>query len=715
MSIKIKKKYVDGKIVWGAINDNMDEVIPFIYDEIKPIGSFSSFYICSKDGVDELYYNGRMLIDFNQGLKFGEYLCHSGIGAEGIIITAFKDEKIGIIGVGSYYKKNNFDVLCDFGKLDSIHKTSDTSYSFGGLTTIEIADKRAYLYKSRNVGNHKVREIGYLTNDCIIIDPCYNPEFINCDYNDDDHKKIGKIELLKGYRYSEEEGRYLAFLAQKRDNRYEDILSNVEGDIFVVGTCWGDTPYFNGRIIVKPFNSKQKNYIYGFCLDKETMKLKQAFKYGYNFSYSNVSKKTCTPTFESNNIKVIKNSKVGVVRLRTSAFQGHNKPIKEKDYIVDEAIPAKYDEITFISNNYAIGKIGEYYELIIMENEGKYMTKKSTKVFANNYVSISKKDCFFECVKQDGKKDIIWCSSNVQSKLDGHSYAFDEINFVAAEDVDSAETMAYKNDVAIIKTTKNGKVQVEDLHFDEDFTTYYKKGTNPNSIVDASFNKNSGTYTLFFNDGTLMVYREYTSSKPILTLNDSTLTAENSYIEYISEINMVAIKKDNQIRLYKHDLNEFCLESLLDRNFLDIKYLSYNTLIYTELIDNELYTTISSVHHESTIDYRGFRVKPSEYVHIKDSFVVESSINNCGSIAYLIVSKIDPNTKQKLYGVLHLQSRKIIIGYEFTNINVIEKPCRDNTIIKFECTTPDGTVLKYDSDGFIEMDEPGFTRNRVQN
>ena len=701
--MKIKQKLVNGKIVCGVINDNMDEVIPFIYDKIELAREYHEYFICTKGDCDALYYKGRLLIDLDQALKLGDVLSFGTPPylTDRILMTAFRDGKVGIISATSNIKTNNYEVLYDFGKCDSIYKTN--------------AENIAKLYKSRKIRNVEVGDVGYLTRDGIIIEPCYRLEFINIDYCDDDNKKIRKIELLKGYRYSDEKGRYLAFLAQKIDNHYEDILSNVEGDIFLVGTCYGEDPHFRGYIKVCPFNSKQKSCILGFCLDKETMKLKQAFKYRYGFSFYEVSKETCSPLFERNNMKVINGRKLGVVRLRTSAFEEHKKPVKEQDYIVDEVIPAKYDEITFISDNYAIGKIGEYQELIAMEDEGNYINKKATKVFTNNYIRITKNDNFFECVKEDGKKDIIWFYSNTQSKLNDHTQYFNEIEFIAAKDVDSAEAFADKYGVIILKTINDGKVKVTDLCFDKDFTSYYKKGKKPSDIVDASINMNNGTYTLFFNDGTLIVYGGGTYKEPIITLNDSTLNAENSYIEYISEINMVAIKKDHQIRLYKHDLNEFCLESLLDRNFLDIKYLSYNTLVYTELIDNELYTTISSVHHESTIDYRGYRVKPIEYVHIKDSFVVESSINNCGSIAYLIVSKIDPNTKQKLYGVLHLQSRKIIIGYEFTNINVIEKTCRDNTIIKFECTTPDGTVLKYDSDGFIEMDEPGFTRNRVQN
>ena len=713
MNIKIKKKYVDGKVVCGAINDSMDVVIPFIYDKIKPATSYDrydEYYICSKDASDALYYNDRLVIGLEQGYKFYEYLDDEYDFAHNAIIMATSyDGKNGIVKAYDRIRKGkpNFDIIYEFGKCEKIQKAP----KYSGDPTIY----KARLYRCRNVGNFEVEEIGYLTEDHTIVEPCYKPETMICNYFDEKSKTYERIELLKGYRYSEEKKCYLAFLAQKVGNQYIDIISNIHGDIILEVIKGREGYYFNGLVKTIPINREQKECIFGFCLNKETKKLMQCFKYKYRFAFSKVSPETCSELYENNNIKIIKDSKTGVIRWQTTIFEGHNKPIKGQDYIIEEVIQPKYDNIKFISDNFAIGEIDEYKELIVMENEGKYMTKKSTKVFANNYVSISKKDCFFECVKQDGKKDIIWCSSNVQSKLDGHSYAFDEINFVAAEDVDSAEAIGYKNDVAIIKTTKNGKVQVEDLHFDKDFSTYNKKGANPSSIVDASFNKNNGTYTLFFDDGTLMVYSGYTSSKPILTLNDSNLTAENSYIEYISEINMVAIKKDNQIKLYKHDLNDFCLESLLDRSFLDIKYLSYNTLIYSELIDNELYTTISSVHHESTIDYRGHRVKPIEYVHIKDSFVVESSINNCGSITYLIVSKIDPNTKQKLYGVLHLQSRKIIIGYEFTNINVIEKTYRDNTIIKFECTTPDGTVLKYDSDGFIEMDEPGFTRNRVQN
>ena len=151
--------------------------------------------------------------------------------------------------------------------------------------------------------------------------------------------------------------------------------------------------------------------------------------------------------------------------------------------------------------------------------------------------------------------------------------------------------------------------------------------------------------------------------------------------------------------------DRFICNFLLDKTFenlnITLSYLScyrYMLLTYSEIVNDNIFSTISRIDTHSK--------EFSEEVLLKGNFEIESDIlyDTC------VLSKIDPTTNKKVYGVYSFKVSKMCVDFGLTSI----EPYWYDGKAEFKCTFPDGNVVNLDKDGFVVIrEEKGNQRNRT--
>ena len=692
--LKIKEKYIDGKILSGAINENLEEVIPFVYDCILE----HECYICKKDNTSVIYdSNGNYVTEIKEKYSYKKVEL---FGNDIVLIVENEKGELGIIGIEIEYKDSdkkevasaNVKVLYDFGKCDEID-TYGYPYKLVKIHNDYFCNTKKLVGSFRYDGkNHKP----------IIFEPSYRT--ITEKFYTGPNWNHPEIILVTGTRFDETKGIYVQFIAQKIGDEYIDLVNDIyyrneiRIDACSFECCGNKEAYFTGIIrIIDSISTKLLCY----CHDSVSNKLIKVFENTYD---------KVEPNYRLNGSAwdVSKDGKKGILRTTINSFKSskeYPEPVEGKDYFIQEFVPCKYDEL----NNYdevIIGTRGKYRDIYLYSQNDldRLILKKQISTYDNNYVHVgSSHGNSYVCVRENGKIDFFTKHISIDENGKESNLLFSNVNYYESI-TDSIKGRGF------IKTIKDGKVTMYQGSFSYgsfnriDFSVY---GLDANDIT--SITHDNDLVTIFFKNGCALVYElSIHHVGYICSLNFDDATPKNTKVEYHKSLNAIIIRHNDEFILRKEDYRKTSspIEFLFEKHLKELK-LDYNfelgtpiRIAYTEEENGHVYTSLLT----SKIDY----YPEPHYEHdVYENTVskIESDII-CG---YCVLSKIDPKTKRKLYGVFSFDRKKEFIEESYANIE-IKVIHHEPTFI---CTTFDGKTIHLDTDRFMVI--PKKVRSRLKN
>lgn len=695
MELKIKQKYVDGKVMYGVINENLEEVIPFSYDDIVD----NNVCICYKDDCPTIYDRfGNKLVEFDKKYYINDFILRS---SDHLICSVTDENKqLGIIEVTTNVKehkkvtkaiKTKVKVLWEFGKADYIKK----NYSEFIIDHLEYC--RPFYYKMTGSLSYDEKR-----DKVVILKPCMNIDTFSLQIGPS--YKYPKVTILTGTRINEKTGHLEKFIAQEADGEFEDLESEISPDSEITFFTYyydeydGSRKFFNRIIVIG-------NTINGYCYNLKEKKLCRAFSETYD------SIKWDKYSFDEM-WEVSKNGKHGVIRAHTYEMSNHdgscNVPIMGDDYIYQEWIPIKYNQLDFrLGWCRSIGTHEKYKDLIIFDKNEKYFEKnKYIRTYDNNYIDIEYWGDFYVCRKEDGKKDVI-SEKNLSKYVDGQGFV--DFGHIIDNDVDDVEKISYLDRTYVIKTTKNGKIKL----FERSGREFNFRNSGEIGDEITSVKQENDVLTVFFNNGLILTYcMSYGYISLLNRMNSKKISPNNIHFEYHNNSNLL-IERNNGVKLHFASLTSEAgnskLQFLFNKDLTDIRlkdtFISGADaeLAYTEQKDDRKLTTLS----KTITKYHPERCVVEEK-YFEGELKIESEIkNDC-----IILSKVDLKTNQKVYGVFSYISGHILIDFQFAKIRFSKQNY-------FECTTFDGKKFNIDTDGFVvindkekENDNQGKARTR---
>lgn len=707
MELKIKTKIIDGKKVKGLIDENLNEIAEFIYEDILEVTPYKyeknkKYYICKmKDGSCSLYdYNGNCRISYKEGyeiqniLKFSidYYFCNS------IEIVAKKNAEVGILCAkyDSSSKKCSVDISYAFGKCDEIkeydngtvelikhskendlvgyyyHKNIEEIIEPNYLSYVYyiLSAKKVGLYELSD-GKGKRRKPSYDLSDVAEYDKfTFNAELISysmikknkkvfglkqrvCDYSHY-HPSFSFEDLLKG-EYSSikfDEGKQIYYLEQIVNGKTKKGLIGVTFNWHFYSKGWWIWGYPNLKIVVNvPCTYDDLEII-----DDKYIRIKKDGKYGlikYGFNKS------------------------------TGDYYNDGHTLRTSDAYCEEIAPCIYDSLTKLGDNF-VGDIDGEKKIITDykdEKTKKFITienkYKEIKLLSNN---------IYLCELETGKKEVLL----IKPIIKYWKFEPDECIISRINPCDDAEIINSEKQYNCLLKVKNGNnISAYCINEQGKFDLVEE------NILDVSYDSNSQKWFIQKSNGHIKVVDElgndiFNTENFDIQVNDE---SKDLSLLYIKELKMFKVLNNNLIKMFGHK-NQIKTQTFEDRTYksFDIIKLNYNLFVeYIEQKEDKEEKKFARLNMEDE--------KIQEIDLLKGNFQIEDIINN----KRLIFSTLDSSTNLKKLGVIEIKEGNVCIDCIYDSIQF------DYNNNLFVCTK-DNIENLFDIDGFAYEDSLKYKR-----
>lgn len=673
----IKQKLVNGKVYSGIVDSKLNEAVSFEYDKIERIEY--NIFACYKNGKPTIIKCDRednviKLIEIDDEIQIntlvGQY------ENDAIVFIASKGEDQGIIEVKVKFSDKNktivdsstYRVLYDFKHgIDIWPEHSSSDY------TCKLEDRSRY--GSRNVGLFKYN--GHTGNE-YIIEPCSDLDIKKYYYKN----TYNTVTLATGRHSSG------YFVYQIDGGEFIKIIDSMYSRISIWYTESKDDcrSRMTGTIVGHSYYNINGCDIYGFCYDEKHGKLYKVFKENAE-NYD---------SYEPLKIVRNKDRKFGIIAYELESFNLKGKQKKPKegtDYIFNYLVPIEYDSLKLV-HRAIIGKKGDHKDLILYTKKPYEWSADYHKKVFENYIDIKQLNSnVYACTKENKRIDIIKVCKDLYRPEE-----INDIDFYMAKDIDSYVEYHTFNDNYVV-TQKDGKYNIFSGTKPFDFSTF---GLSSDDILTIKVNDDNKLFTIVFNNGTLLLC---SGSNFIYSTTLDGLSLEDITFKYDSRNSFLVVRKKDNIsvtqvgRPYKASY-EFLFNRTFSNFVFNTSYVNYHDYMifgYTELNGDKEVSTLSQVKIDNV---------SNEQVLLQGEFKIESDIvdKTC------ILSKIDPSTGTKVYGVYSFGVSKMSIDFGLINI----EPQYHDGEVEYICTLPDGNVITLDKDGFVVVkEESGNQRNRT--
>lgn len=694
MELRVKSKIINGKKVMGIINENLEEIVPFEFENIVEVGYSYKYFICKKeDETCSLYDgNGYCRISYKDGYKDLKVLKYSMEDYYWISVAAKKNDEVGILQAG--FERDNEDfkpigtkikVEYKFGKCDEIRELDDNTVQLIKHTKSEnyigywyhknikelvepnflsydyyrIKCKNGVGLRSFKDGNGDERYDSYSLSDHVEYDKLtLNVEMIKYSKLKDKKKVVG----LKQKVYDSSKKSYHPSL--EFEDFIPDIYSNISYDE-------EKQIFFVEQII----NGQVKKGFMGVTFD---------WHFGgegwWIWGYPNFKTEVNVPC-EYDDIKIIegnyalvkKDEKYGLIKFSFGKSNGDWDYCNRKNEAngkCREIVSCIYDSILKVQDSF-IGQINNEERIItdFIEDE-----TKQTVVIANNYNKVKQiSDKIFLCDLKNGKKEAVVIKKyNTYYHWQDNSCSISKIF-----PCDNVETIGNNHYNYLIKVTNDNIIDV------------YSKNAEKieENIADITYDSENNFYIITKNNRHIK-YVESTGNV-IFSTEKLDFEPDNLSVTYLKAIGKFRVTNNNLIRIYSglntNNENQ-TYENRLFSCFDALQTYYYTFIGYTEILKDGSITKLS---HVDLTD----KMKETEI--LKGNFQVEDIVLNGKRI---IFSTINSEDGQKKYGVIESQKGNNCIECNYNHIQYDS----DNQV--FICTSDDEQLV-CDIDGFINENQ----------
>lgn len=713
MELRIKQKIIDGEKMMGVIDENLKEIVPFMFREIQEVKSGKNlvhthheiYFICKReDGTCSLYnQDGCCLLDFKDGYKNLHILSYSNKEYSNIAVSAKKDGQVGILYIGlsskqilSKTRNVNIRVAYGFGKCDEIKELKDGTVLL--IKHKKTQDRIGYWYH-KNIG--EVVEPKYLTYDYFTMKCIHGVRFGSsrnyyCTRSNNialetltfnvemiEYTKLRNNRKVIGLKQKEyiitKKGRLLKFNdllpAEYSDIHYDSdkqiffLKQMVDGKIKkgFVGVSFKWNLDFHGWLVSGyptldiavsvPCIYDDLNIIgdNDFGLDRFYAIVKKDSKYGliyflYNKSYGDYDSNDRERYLKANYIEVVPCIYDSLVRIK-GAFVG---TINNEKHLITECINQKTKEPIIIPGNY-----------------------KSIYEFTKNV---------YVCELPEEKKDVVIINKNSNSPYT------DSCTVHRITSCDYLD-MPDKN---LITITKNGITDVYSLRnpqekVEENIRTIIYDYVSDTYIV----NKNNNH--IIYIDNRVNYYREKPYSK-VFSTEDKEFDPNNISVEYLRALEMFKVTNGNFIKMYSDprvNNGSKIYENRIFKSFNALKTEYYTFIGYTELLEDNEVTKL--IH----VDVRN-NMKETEI--LSGNFQINDIVLGGKRI---IISVLNHTKNEIKYGVIESREGNVCIDCVYDYIKY------DTDTQMFICKTNENDIHYCDIDGFY-IDNPNLNNNNTQ-
>ena len=655
----IKKKIINGKIVYGVVDQNLQETIPFSlgYENIE---WKKDIFICEKDGVKHVYnpyceeiFTEEDNCNYVDNL-FDNYFV---VERDGKLAIVYKNYHVSIENREKNPSIYDMKILVNFGKFDKYKKTDHKVENIICHVSYGMISSNTYELTKQDENNDVIK--GWFNH------PIYgtiSPRFLSINelqanfYHPEDSNFLKDVGFIasKKVKGKEKFGFYLIDKDPKKNTAR--LTRGLPHEYTSIERGYGPYPLYYLKLKKQRRNGEKVGMVFYERRDKQgELYLKKVGE--IECVYDKLS-----PFYKNSHyIRAIKDGKIGI-------FCDDRK-----------VIDCEYDNIDYIKNNIFVGKKSDEEGSRIIIGSS-YPSQKSNIFGEDNWKNVKILDNYYS------RND----SNGFVSYMDVSSW-----NFCALVTINKSGKLSRKL-VNFNRNTGEGYTIRESLEY-KDISEFgpnkylAKRSDNTCDIINQYGEiiiNNFSVEKSGDGDSKIYIYDNYTKQK-VLT-NDAAanviideMSAEYkikpTYIngmwkrECNGEIDFIPSSETQE----KDDIRNEVIKKFLSQkfNFFEV-YDAYmnSTLIHAKVVNSD--------GKEEDVLFRDF--DPI----LKGEFNVEARNNNSSRL----VISVNDESQEKKFGVINGQDGNIVIPFDYQNITL-----NGNEFI----ATLNGEEIAFDSDGFL--------------